>query len=130
MTGTMIKVDRAELLKELERARTRALREHEKEVASYPERISAWNVKAAKALESFTGRLNGKPIPGIDSDYRGRITVTIPATIGPKPEKPRSESSAACSIDRMIKTVRLVKAETFQLRTDDSILRVVFPDRC
>lgn len=129
MTGTMVKVDRARLLEQLEQARTRAIVEHDKRVREYPDLIAAWNVKVAKALHALADRMNGKVLPGFEGGWYGK-GLMVPVNVGSPPDKPGSRSSVTCNLDRMIRTVRLVSTETFQLRTDDSILRAVFSDRC
>jgi hypothetical protein len=128
MPGTMIEVDRAGLIAKLEATKKQILRDNAKDAETYPARLEAWNLKVAGELRRLADRMNGKPISGFDTGYRGSLAV--PIKVGDMPTKPRSASSVVCEIDRMIAIVQLVNAETFKLRSDDRILVTALPDRC
>jgi hypothetical protein len=128
MTGTTVTVDRARLLAELRRAKVRVEAEHAKEVEAYPAKLAQWNHRVAAALRSLTEQLDAGKAVKLDGTYHGELTV--PIKLGHQPQKPPAQSSDACRIERFIRTVELVSADTFKLRTDDAILSVILPDRC
>ena len=124
-TGSMIVVDRARLLAELRRAKEREISDHAKAQDAYPKAIADWNANAATKLHALADRLNGKAVKGFSAGYHGYAQV--PVSLGEVPRKPRLDT---CYIDRMIRVVELTAADTFKLRTDDPMFKVVLPDRC
>jgi hypothetical protein len=126
MGATTLEVDRAVLLARLRKARERAKADHEAELATYPKRLEAWNAKVSAELTKLAGKLNGKPIAGFRMGYEGRLEV--PIRPGPKPERP--STNHLCKYDRAIEMVELTKADVFRLRTDDSMLALIVPDKC
>lgn len=130
MTGSMIEVDRIELVKRLRAARERVVADNAKATEAYRPALDAWKLDTATKLEVLAGRLrDGRSVRVESSNYHGGVTLGK-GIVGKYPNKPNDVKSETCRIDRMIATIELVKAPTFKLRTDDPIIVTALGDAC
>lgn len=105
----------AVLLERAQAAKAKAIADHEKAVAEYPEKVDAYSVAVIRALSTALDAAYQGNLP--DTSYGGKLQISPRRRLPDKPTKPVLNTS---KIDRDIRLLESTSQETTVVSTDSN----------